>query len=158
MDYNIFMRGMALLVKSFPEKDTDMDVMWEFLQDLESDDFMSAVSKIVMTNQEINRATNLIALIRDFAMPEDSSAGEAWSKVLGGISSVGSYGYPKFDDELIDRCVSCIGWRNMCMSENIAIERAHFFKVYETLSRRKRTEVLTVNHDVKKLITDIQQK
>lgn len=153
MNQKVFKQGMAMFVKSFPEKQFDSDVMWEFLQDLEDDDFLSSISKVVMTIKDINRATNLIALIRDFAIPEYETAGEAWSKVLKGISSVGCYGYPQFNDEIIDRAVSCIGWRNICMSENISIERAHFLKIFETLSKRKRMETLIINHDIKNLIT-----
>ena len=158
MDKRLFKQGMAMFVKSFPNKTFDSDIMWEFLKDLDGDMFIGAVSKLIMTTQDINSATNLVALIRDFAVPDKSCAGEAWAEVLKAISSVGSYGCPKFTDELIDQAVSCVGWRNMCMSENIAIERAHFLKIYDTIHKRKRVEMLTVSHDVKKMIKNITEK
>ena len=157
MDQITFKKGMAMFVKSFPDKPFDTDVMWEFLQDLEDSDFLEAISKIVMTTQDINRATNLIALIRNFAIPEDLSAGEAWGEVLRQISSIGSYRQPKFKDDLIAQSVSCIGWRNLCLSENIAIERAHFLKIYESLNKRKRIQTLTIDHDLNKMIKNIAE-
>jgi len=158
MRESTFKRGMALFVKSFPDKETDYDVMWEFLRDLDDRDFLKAISKLVMTTKDINRATNLIALIRDHAIPEDVSAGEAWGDVLKQISSIGSYGQPNFKDPLTAKVVACIGWRNLCLSENIAIERAHFLKIYETLAKRNRIDALTISHDTKKLIDDVVSK
>ena len=155
MDQKVFKKGLALFVKSFPDKVFDTDVMWEFLQDLEDEDFLMAVSKIVMTTKDINRATNLVALIRETAIPLNETAGEAWGIVLKNIQSVGSYGKPEFKDPCISRAVECIGWKNLCLSENIAIERAHFLKIYENLENRSRQQQLTKSHDVKKLIKDI---
>lgn len=155
MEYNTFKKGMGLLVKAFPEKENDYDLMWEFLQDLEDEDFIKAISKIVITTKDINRATNMIALIRESALPENILAGEAWAEVLKEISKTGSWGKPQFNDPLIVRAVECIGWKNMCMSENIAIERAHFLKVFDSLSARNRIATLTVSHDVKKLISSV---
>lgn len=158
MEQKIFKQGMALLVKSFPDKECDYDVMWEFLQDLEDEDFLKAISKIIMTTRDINRATNLIALIREFAIPEDKTAGEAWGEVLSQIHSIGSYGSPIFKDQSITNCVNSIGWRNLCLSENIAIERAHFLKMYEAISKRQRVDSLTISHDIKKMVAGIVVK
>ena len=158
MDQKIFKQGMAIFVKSFPDKVFDTDVMWEFLQDLEDEDFLEAISKIVMSTKEINRATNLIALIREFAIPEDMTAGESWGQVLKQIQSVGSYNRPSFKDQITSDCVDFIGWRNLCMSENISIERAHFLKMHDTISKRERIESLTTSHDVKNLINNIVER
>lgn len=158
MDHKTFKQGMGLFVKSFPNKIFDSDVMWEFLKDLNDKNFLESISKIVMTVKDINSATNLIALIRDFAIPENTSAGEAWGEVIKQISSIGSYGQPSFKDSLISQVVNCIGWRNLCLSENIAIERAHFLKIYESLLKRKRVDLLTTSHDIKKLVDGIINK
>lgn len=146
-----------MIVKTFPDKDCDYEVMWEFLKDLDGDSFLKSISNIIMTKNDINKATNMIALIRENAIPKGLTAGEAWAEILEKISSVGSWGYPKFANPLINEAVSCIGWRSMCMSENISIERAHFLKVFESLSTRKRNEDLTISHDVKGLINSISQ-
>lgn len=155
MHLKTFEQGMALFVKSFPDKPFDSDVMWEFLQDLDDADFLKAVAQIVMTNKDINRATNLVALIREIAIPLNETAGEAWGIVLKNIQTIGSYGRPNFEDPCISKAVDCIGWRNLCLSENIAIERAHFLKIYESLENRSRKQQLTQSHDVNKLIQDI---
>ena len=156
MDNKTFKQGMATLVKVFPDKDVDFDTTWEYLKDLKNDDFLKAINSIVMTCKDINRATNMIALIRDHAIPEDLSAGEAWLKVMKAISSIGSYGRPQFENELIDKSVASVGWRNLCMSENISVERAHFLKIYESIASRCRTHTLSLPKlNISKLIDSV---
>jgi len=90
---------------------------------------------------ELYPNTNLIALIREKARAiQKKLPGEAWAEVLGAIRIVGSYGSPKFSDSLIKKAVNCIGWRHLCLSENIEIQRAHFLKIYESLSKRENYE------------------
>ena len=80
MDNKSFKQGMAILVKIFPDKEIDPDVMWVYLKDLRNEDFSKAIDRIVMTTKDINKATNLIALIRDYAIPEDLSGGRTFCR------------------------------------------------------------------------------
>jgi hypothetical protein len=146
MKKQTFDKGMAVFVKQFPEKLIDMDIAWQYLSDLGDQVFLGAISKIVMTKQDVNRSTNLIALVREFAIPEIPQAGEAWGEVLRKIQTVGSYGAPQFSSQVIQKAVDCIGWKTLCMSENIAIERAHFLKIYETFEKRQRIDDLTCDY------------
>lgn len=153
-----FEKGMALLAKSFPNKDKDFDVYWAFLKDLDDRSFLNAIIKIIKTNKDINTATNLVALIRDNAISSNITAGEAWAKVLKQVKEVGSYGNPRFNDTIIQKSVDCIGWKNICLSENISFERAHFFKVYDSLSLRERNDRLAMPETTNKLISEIAVK
>lgn len=154
MSHDVFKRGMALLVKAFPDKEMDYDILWQFTEDLEDLAFMQSVSRLIMTSPNINRATNLVALIREGAVPEDETAGQAWGEVLQKISSVGSWGKPEFSSPLIKQAVEGVGWKDMCMSENISMERAHFLKIYEALLKRKRTTDLVCNN-VDRICADV---
>lgn len=66
------------------------------------------------------------------------SAEEAWGEVQKAIRRFGSYRMPKFNSSIIGCAVEIIGWRALCASENEVADRAHFFRVYESLARRER--------------------
>lgn len=144
MDKKIFKEGIALLLRAFPNKEINPKLAWVLLCDLNNPEYESAIMKIISTQVEIYPNTNMIALIRHNAKEDLNilTAGEAWGKVLRQISKAGHYGIPKFKDDLVKKSVEAIGWHNICMSENIGIERAHFFKVYEALSGRKKQKDL----------------
>ena len=145
MDRKVFEQGCTVLVKTFQDKQFDVNIMWEFLKDLSNYQFITAIKKLVLTAREIYKSTNIVALIRELALlAPKKSAGEAWLEVLKEVSYTGSWGQPRpFSSSLIRQAVDIIGWKTICMSETIAIERAHFFKVYDTLVDRHKTTVIT---------------
>lgn len=61
---------------------------------------------------------------------------EAWSEVMRAIREHGSYRAPVFSCAAIAQAVDTIGWRNICMSEEIGVERAHFYRTYQTYRDR----------------------
>lgn len=155
MQEKTFKKGLAILVKSFPDKQFDYDIMWQFLSDIEDNIFIDSIAKVVLEKNDINKATNIVAIIREYSQPENTVAGEAWGEVLKLVGSVGSWGKPKFSDEVIQRAVDSIGWYAICASENIAIERAHFLKVYEAVDKRKKHENISNLPQIKKLIENV---
>jgi hypothetical protein len=72
------------------------------------------------------------------------SAFEAWEEVMKQIRTIGSYGFPEFTHPLIERAVKIMGWRELCLSEQIEFERAHFFKVYDSLFKRQQDDIRTL--------------
>jgi len=132
-----FDTGMRILVGTFPEKSFDMKVFWEMLKDLDDKLYIFAIKDICSTISEIYPNTNIIALIRDKALNRGNiTAGEAWAIVLSSVSSIGGYGTPRFEDDIIARTVECVGWKDICRSTKIGIERAHFIKAFEQLKTR----------------------
>lgn len=62
---------------------------------------------------------------------------EAWDEVVQQISKSGYYKEPEFSTPLISRAVDGIGgWKNLCMSENLEYDRAHFIKAYQSTRNR----------------------
>ncbi len=136
-----FNKAMVVLIKAFPEKEFDLDVLWSLLRDLNPESLERSIIKIISNEKEIYKSTNMVALIRENAIEfKEKDISEAWHEVIQQINRVGSWGKPVFSSELIEKAVFCIGWKDICMSSNIAIERAHFFRVYESyLTREKGT-------------------
>ena len=156
MNVQIFKQGLGVLLQAFPNRKLDSGVLYAFLKDIPDQEFLKGITEIITTQKELYPDTNIIALIREKSLVKPQLvAGEAWAIVLRGVSSVGSYGYPKFDNSLIDKAVDAIGWINICRSENIAIERAHFLKIYDVLAQReKESQMLITDSKFKLLIKD----
>ena len=145
MTQDIFKKMMALFFQSFPNKVIDLNLCWEMLKDISDNQFVSSVKKIMATKEEICQSTNIIALIRKNAIRHDLPlSAEAWAEVLSSVSRFGCYDYHRveFSNSAIKRAVDGIGWKSICMSENIGIERAHFFKIYDQIIQREEKETL----------------
>jgi hypothetical protein len=144
MDKKVFEEGIFILGRQFPEKTFDAPILWTFLKDLTDEQYINSIKEIVSSTNEINKATNIIAIIRQKALcRDDKTAGEAWGEVMYYVSKIGSWGYPNFSSEIIGKCVDAIGWKCICMSENIMVERAHFLKIYDVIAERNKNRVLS---------------
>ena len=90
------------------------------------------------------------ALIRN----GEPSAEEAWNEVVQEIKRAYIYKPYQFSDERIKCTVESIGWHNICLSENIGIERAHFFRTYTQLSNRTK-DIITRLPAVQQMIDQL---
>lgn len=130
-------KGMILLTATFPDKHMEASIFWELLHDLDDMQFLLAIKDICSSTEDIYPGTNIVAKIRKSALSTKKLlSGESWEQVLKQVSSVGSYGNPDFDDVLTAKAVACIGWKTICQSELISVERAHFIKIYDQLLSR----------------------
>jgi hypothetical protein len=86
-----------------------------------------------------------VAYIREYGLLEEHpTAGEAWTIVLDEIRRVGgNYGAPAIKNELIQKAVDAVGWKEICLSERPDIIRAHFTKAYEALVEKRKREVMS---------------
>lgn len=76
----------------------------------------------------------------------------AWAEVLAEVRRTGTYGVPEFSCDEIKMAVNSIGWRNICLSEKISIERAHFTRAYEVYETRAK-EMAQLPPSVRQLIS-----
>lgn len=138
-----FTKGLMILTTHFPSlllTDARVAIWREMLGDLTEAQFIRGVRAFCLSHREIYPGTNVIANIRHYALtdPKRPTASEAWELVLREIHHAGSYEKPKFDDPLIAKAVACIGWSEICRSEQIGVERAHFLRAYDELVERER--------------------
>lgn len=164
MTKDAFQKGIAVLIATFPEKEIIAEITYQCLKDLSDEQFLRAIVLILKTEKQINKATNIIALIREKALVRDQKLpGEAWLEVRKKIMGVGSYGTPTFKESLIQKAVEIMGWRNLCLSENQMADRAHFLKIYDTLINREEKNILEgkkvlINFDGQAKISMLTQK
>jgi len=81
----------------------------------------------------------------------DESAEEAWGEVKKAIRTYGSYREPVLNNAKIAQAVKIMGWMNLCMSENEVADRAHFFKIYQSLQNREHYDQIALP-EVKQVI------
>ncbi len=155
MKKNNFDKGMTALMQAFPDRKFDCNIFWSFLSDLKDDEFLRAIADIISTTKELYPGTNVISLIREKGKSKESiTAGEAWSICLNEIRRTGSYGNPTFHNPMVSQVVSIMGWRDLCLSENMIADRAHFMKIYDNLIIRKRSEQIMLPESRIKLLID----
>ena len=142
------MRILGVLAAAFPNNKVakaTMDVYKLTLADIPADVLESATLQLITTAKffpavsEIRDAAHSIML----GLNKIPSAFEAWEEVQTQISLCGDfYRYqiasqvPVYSNPIIEQAVKIMGYRVLCESENIVADRAHFFRVYESLFNR----------------------
>ena len=156
-----FDAGIVMYLATFPnEKPNEITLkMWRAsLSGLQPSAFLSGVTEVCVITLEVYPGTNVAALILDAALPDDApGAAEAWQQVRIQVQRVGPYHQPRFSHPRIAEAVNVIGWRTLCDSEEIRIERAHFLKAYDALTLRDRRQRLlgSVHAGVQRYITEV---
>lgn len=138
-----------------------MQLWYDLLQDIPYDVLQIALKQWVVTNKwspSVSELRQAAIAICEKDNPHDW--GEAWQKVLKAISKYGSYqeaeALASFDDLTAD-CVRNIGWRTLCFSEEISVERANFRKLYEIKTERHK-EMVLLPESIRTLIAETKVK
>ncbi len=119
-----------------------MELWYIQLQDIPYKTAVLILNKWVATN----KWSPSISDIREQAvgiMEKDKDWGEAWADVLKAIQKFGYVSEKEAMaslDELTQRAVRRLGFRNLCWSEDIQIDRANFRMIYETEQKRAKEE------------------
>jgi len=92
-------------------------------------DFFPSVARIVEAAHEL-----------DPRIEKLPTAAEAWEEVAGLIIQFGPYRAPEYSCDLVRRAVRSIGWRQLCVGENIEADRAHFFRLYESMRNKHKEQ------------------
>lgn len=117
-----------------------MELWYRELQDIPMDVAEATLRKWVSTN----KWSPSIAEIRENAScvkdGDPLTWGESWERALTAIRRFGSY-RPReaLDslDPLTRKCVESIGFRELCMSENITADRANYRMIFDTMAKRE---------------------
>jgi hypothetical protein len=130
---------LALCAVAYPQypltKET-VSVYAELLSDLSVEQVEKAVKELLMTS---DRWLSIASIRRKVAEQSGSlapSKAEAWGEVQVQMRVSGTYGHPTFSHNAIAETVQHLGWRSLCMSENIETSRSQFWRAYEELVSR----------------------
>lgn len=124
-----------------PNKEA-MALWFRDLQDIPFPIAEAALRKWVATNKWSPSIAEIREMTSGIQHGEQLTWGEAWECVLRAVRKHGSYGKREALaslDPLTRKCVENIGYMDICMSENIMVERAHFQRIFEIYAQRERT-------------------
>lgn len=133
-----------------------MELWFNQLQDIPYKVAELTLNKWVATNKWSPSIADIREQATDLTKGEAKDYGEAWQDVLKAIGKYGAYdekGALESLDETTRRVVKRLGFRNLCLSEEIQVDRANFRMIYEReIQREKQSAQLPPK--LKELITN----
>lgn len=151
---------LAVLAAAYPKFEVDdvkVQVWYEMLGDLDYDVANIAIKKIIMLNTfppaiaEVRRAT------AELMNPDRVTKPEAWGEVIRAVKKYGHYRAKEAIASMSPataQVVRCIGWSEICLTEEPGVIRAHFLKMYDQIAAREQEKQLlspTMQTEIKKL-------
>ena len=120
-----------------------MELWYRELQDIPYQVAEAGLRQYVSTNKwspSIADFREMASTIQNGSIPD---WGDGWEQVLMAIRRYGSYREAEAlesMDEITQACVKRLGFKNICMSENINQDRANFRMIFEQMQERKKKE------------------
>ena len=148
MTINEARRLVAVALAAYPsmqEKDLSLTAaVWQkALGDLPLDNLEKAVIKIIVSKKFFPSISEIRSEAVSFAAPLHPLPEEAWAEVMAQLDP---YRTPRYSAPVIHRAVKAVGYLNLCMSERIGVERAHFLQIYgaflQTDTNRRQNEAV----------------
>lgn len=141
---------LAAAIKTYYSKEKDllpnqaaMELWYKQLQDIPFPVAEAALDKWAQTEKWSPSIAELREMATTVSHGEIPGWGEGWEKVLKAVRKYGMYNIgPALAslDPMTRQAVEQVGFREICLSENISVERANFRMVYENLAERKKIE------------------
>lgn len=119
-----------------------MELWFRELCDIPFDVAEMALRKWVSNNKWSPSIADIREMTSGIVHGDPMSWGESWEKALNAVRKYGSYNKGAALDSLdpiTRKCVESIGYLELCMSENIMADRAHYQRVFEIFSKREQT-------------------
>ena len=144
-EFKILVKGMkAVYAQPTFIPDQDAFNMWyALMDDLSYDVCAVAIKKYMLTNKFPPTVAEIRELASNIVNGDPLTWGESWERALAAVRKYGSYNKAEALeslDTITRKCVESIGYMELCMSENIMVERAHFQKVFEVFAKREQTD------------------
>lgn len=144
-EFLIIVRGMKTVYTQanfLPDADS-VEIWFKYLEDMDYRALELAVHIWVLQNKFPPTISELRQTAADLTLAKEADWSEAWENVIRAVKLFGSYRETEALeslDEITRQCTERIGFKNICMSENIGVERANFRMIYEQLMNRRNYE------------------
>lgn len=127
--------------------DENSTKLWyAMLGDLEYGPCEVAVKKLIATREFPPKISEIRSMYVQVVGERLPAPGEAWELAAKAVQKYGPYqaeaGMASLP-EIVRKAVESIGYMQLCTSDNITADRAHFFRVYGELCSRKAEEKQT---------------
>lgn len=144
-EFKILVKGMKAVYAQptfIPDQDA-FNIWYALMGDLEYEVCAVAIKKYMLTNKFPPTVSEIREMASGIVNGDPLTWGESWERALAAVRKYGSYNKMEaLDslDSLTRKCVESIGYLELCMSENIMVERAHFQRVFEVFAKREQTQ------------------
>lgn len=101
-----------------------------------------AVKRLIATSQYFPTVAAIREQCASIISPSAPTGATAWAEVTTKIREFGHGTQPDWSHPSVASTVNIIGWRELCMSENQAVTRAHFWKVHEAVAREHKQQAV----------------
>ena len=121
-----------------------MQLWFNQLQDIPYDVAEVTLNKWVATNKWSPSIADIREQAAGITQGEAKDWGDAWQDVLRAIRLYGSYQEGEALDSLDEttrKVVKRLGYKNLCFSEEIQVDRANFRMIYEQQAERDKQDV-----------------
>lgn len=142
MNREQFIKGLKYLSLAYnKEFDEEQATVWyDFFKDVDFEIFRQAVKRIVPKSKYLPSIAELRAEIAQITNPMlQLNVDDEWTNVITQIRRYGTYitaeEFNKFNEVTL-KIVKTIGWRRLCMSENIEFERKTFYEMFKSYQKR----------------------
>ncbi len=165
MDKNEFATFAMALKTYYPKENLlpnkqALDLWFFQLQDIPYQVAEISLNKWVSLNKWSPSIADIREMATSISHGELPSWGDAWEEVLRAIRKYGSYRPVEAMNSLSPlarKATERIGFRNLCISENISADRANFRMIYEQLAEREKKEA-QLSVPLKTLIAQMQSE
>lgn len=147
MDREIFIKCMRFLEVAYKSANLNITgdpeqlrVYYGMLGDLPEKVLMQAIQKCVATSKWPPAISEIREAAGGIMAPTVASWAEGWEQVQKAIRYCGrddETGALASMDELTAKVTRAMGWKSLCMSDNIVADRAHFQRIYEQMEKRQ---------------------
>ena len=166
-EFKILAKGMKAVYTQptfLPDSDS-LNVWFSLLQDLDYMIAQAAIQKYMLTNKFPPTIADIREAATTVSIGEKPLWSDGWEQVLKNISK---YGMCTYDPDRLAECMNSfdpltrqavkrLGWKELCMSENIMADRANFRMIYEQIADRE-YNAKQIPMKLNNLIENIQQK
>lgn len=136
----------AMLKAAFPAWRTEPETieMWHaMLSDLDGEIVIRAAQDFILTSESFPTIAGIRKKTAEVAGVLPISPSEAWAEVNSIANDYGIYSLlPGWSNDAITKTVKAIGYRHICMTDNIATVRAQFIKMYDEFSKMDSSEII----------------
>lgn len=127
------------------EAEAKINLWTSMFADVEPEEMLLAVQKIIATKPYFPTVAEVRSVLAEIKAERILDAGAAWEEVRAAIREYGRYQPEQAFQSMspVTRLVAKrMGWIELCMSEEQSIDRAHFFKIYQTEESRQKENAL----------------
>lgn len=161
-EFKVLAKGMKAVYSQptfLPDADA-FNVWYSLLKDIDYKVANAAVQKYMLTNKFPPTIADIRTLAAEVRTGDKPLWSDGWEEVLRAISKYGSYRETEALQsmaEITRTAVKRLGFRNLCMSENIMADRANFRMIFQELADREHT-AKQIPVTLSNLIEGIQQQ